>query len=77
VKDATTQTAVFRKSSYSSAGNCVQVGRQVRAIAVRDSMDSGDNQVSVSPACWREFISRLKLNGHLRYSKIQGAEAIF
>jgi hypothetical protein len=51
----------FRKSSYSSAGNCVEVGSPTsRLFAVRDTKDRGGPWVSFSVAGWREFVGQIK-----------------
>jgi hypothetical protein len=61
VKDLMARRTAFRKSSYSSAGNCVEVGSPTsRLFAVRDTKDIGGPWVSFSVAGWREFVGQIK-----------------
>jgi hypothetical protein len=55
----------WRKSSYSGAnnGNCVEVGKAARTVAVRDSTDPAGPKLAVQPADWRAFTSRVQ-RGH-------------
>ena len=50
--------ALWRKSSYSSAnGQCVEVARLPRAIAVRDSNDPAGPTLIFAPVDWQAFVS--------------------
>lgn len=52
---------LFSKSSYSSAANeCLEVARNIPdTVAVRDSKDHAGPVVTVSPAAWSAFVSRV------------------
>jgi hypothetical protein len=55
-------SAVWRKSSYSgtNGGNCVEVGRVSKSVAVRDSKDPHGPVLSIHPDAWREFTDQVK-----------------
>ncbi|MFD9052632.1 DUF397 domain-containing protein [Streptomyces zaomyceticus] len=57
---STTELAWF-KSSYSSGDgdNCVEVAACPSTVHVRDSKNPTGPQLSLSPATWTEFLSRL------------------
>jgi hypothetical protein len=60
-KDPMPRITDFRKSSYSSAGNCVEVGSPTsRLVAVRDTKDVDGPWVSFSVIGWREFVGQIK-----------------
>jgi hypothetical protein len=55
----------WRKSSFSEAGNCVEVSVQEKSVLIRDSKyeDSrygNDRILSVSSSVWREFTHTVK-----------------
>jgi hypothetical protein len=53
----------WRKSSYSGngGGNCVEVGADAHAIAVRDTKQNGAGPVlRFPPAAWRKFDGQLR-----------------
>jgi hypothetical protein len=52
----------WRKSSYSgnSGGQCVEVGRATRVIAVRDSKDQDGPVLTFGPQDWLRFTDRVK-----------------
>lgn len=55
----------WRKSSWSgtNGGSCVEVGKQARAVAVRDTTQSNDPNrtvVEFSDSTWSEFLDTLK-----------------
>lgn len=53
-------TTAWRKSSFSEAGNCVEVADHGDQILVRDTKLSARSSVlSFSPPRWREFIGAL------------------
>jgi hypothetical protein len=53
--------AMWRKSSYSNAGNqCVEVAQIGAAVAVRDSKNPGAGYVTLSEADWQAFLDRVK-----------------
>jgi hypothetical protein len=47
-------------------GQCVEVARLPRMVAVRDSKDPGERAIIVSVRRWRSFIERVKLGHHDR-----------
>lgn len=51
----------FRKSSYSSdTANCVEIGRTVDTVYVRDSKAGNDGTVlAFPPGDWRKFLAAL------------------
>jgi hypothetical protein len=52
----------WRKSSYSSSngGNCVEVGMNSYAIAVRDSKSPYGTTLAFTPGKWIAFTRRMK-----------------
>lgn len=53
----------WRKSSYSEAGNCVEVAIQKdgELVAVRDSKNPGGGVLFVPPQAWQSFIQMVRL----------------
>jgi hypothetical protein len=51
----------WRKSSYSSGGDgdCVEIATRPNAVHVRDSKDKDGARLTVSPAAWAGFLTRL------------------
>ena len=51
----------WRKSTYSNAngGDCVEVA-SADVITVRDTVDRGGPQLSVSPSAWAAFVGGLR-----------------
>jgi hypothetical protein len=55
----------WRKSSFSEAGNCVEVANRDGLVLVRDTKFFAEASVlSFSPSTWREFIYAIN-NGQL------------
>ena len=53
--------AVWRKSTYSGGnGDCVEVARLDRAVAVRDSKNPDGLKLTFTQDSWRTFIRRMK-----------------
>ena len=52
----------WRVATYTGGqGNCVEVGRSVSAVAVRDTKDREDGPVlRFDPSVWKAFTERLK-----------------
>lgn len=52
----------WRTSSYSgdNGGNCVQIARASRNVAVRDSKDADGAVLLFTPQTWKTFIGRAK-----------------
>ncbi len=51
----------WRKSSFSEAGNCVEVTTQDESVLIRDSKYGNDDGIlSVSSSVWREFARAIK-----------------
>ena len=51
----------WRTSSYSGGqGNCVQVARAGRAVAVRDSANLRGPELILTPGQWERFLRQLK-----------------
>jgi len=53
-------TLIWRKSSFSDSGNCVEVAAQDESVHIRDSKDTERGILSVSSSAWREFIQTLQ-----------------
>jgi Domain of unknown function (DUF397) len=47
---------VWRKSSFSEAGGCVEVAARGRSVLARDSKDPSGPTLSFSARSWRTFI---------------------
>ncbi|MEU9557289.1 DUF397 domain-containing protein [Streptomyces fumanus] len=52
---------IWRKSSYSSGGDgdCVEIATRPGAVHIRDSKDKDGAQLTVSPAAWGDFLTRM------------------
>jgi Domain of unknown function (DUF397) len=50
---------VWRKSTASNTGNCVQVAVVDRSLLVRDSMHQDGPVLRLSPAAWSSFLARV------------------
>lgn len=50
----------WRKSTRSSAGNCVEVAYGPDRVLVRDSANRTGPVLTFEPACFIEFIARIK-----------------
>ena len=50
---------IWRKSSRSGGGNCVEVAALPDRVMVRDSKDPEGPRLAVSPAEWRSFLRSL------------------
>lgn len=58
--DAEGSTVVWRKSSASGAGGCVEVGFASRSILVRDTKDRAGAVLSFSKPTWADFIAAVR-----------------
>ncbi len=47
---------LWRKSSYSTSENCVEVAVVRPSFAVRDSKDPGNAVLAFSPSAWQAFL---------------------
>jgi len=55
---------MWRKSSYSNAGNqCIEVARTSAGFIVRDSKSPESPWLSISPTAWDALISGVKRGG--------------
>jgi hypothetical protein len=52
--------AVWRKSSYSCTGNCVEVAFVDDHVAVRDSKNRSGPMIRFTPAEWNAFLSGVR-----------------
>jgi hypothetical protein len=54
--------AEWRKASYSTGngGACVEVARNLPAVAVRDSKDPDGPALVISPTDWQRFTASIK-----------------
>lgn len=53
-------SAVWRKSTYSCTGNCVEVAYVDNHVAVRDSKDRSGPLIIFTPAEWDAFLSGVR-----------------
>jgi hypothetical protein len=53
-------SVVFRKSSYSESGNCVEVGVHRGSVLIRDSKNPNGGILSVSPEAWEKFLHGMR-----------------
>jgi hypothetical protein len=51
---------VWRKSSRSSSGNCVEVASLAGVIVVRDSKDTAGPVLTFGPEGWRQFLAGIR-----------------
>jgi Domain of unknown function (DUF397) len=51
---------LFRKSSASGQGNCVEVAWAPGGILVRDSKNPGGGTLQFTPAEWRAFLAGVR-----------------
>jgi hypothetical protein len=52
---------IWRESSHSGEGDCVEVGRPPTAgVLVRDTRDRAGPVLEVTPQAWRAFADHLK-----------------
>ncbi|WP_410596646.1 DUF397 domain-containing protein [Amycolatopsis sp. lyj-23] len=51
--------AKWRKSTYSSQGDCVEVALD-RPVLIRDTKDREGGTLTASTATWRELLSKLR-----------------
>ncbi len=51
---------IWRKSSFSEAGTCIEVAIRDELVLIRDSKYGNDRILSVSPSTWREFIQTIE-----------------
>jgi uncharacterized protein DUF397 len=54
------EVAVWRTSSRSDSGSCVEAGDGDAAVVVRDSMNRGGALLAFRPDAWRAFTAGLK-----------------
>jgi hypothetical protein len=53
--------AIWRKASYSTTGNCVEVARNLPGlVAVRDSKDPDGSALIFAPGEWQAFTADVK-----------------
>jgi ribosomal protein L14 len=50
----------WRKSRYSSSGNCVEVGQVAGAVLVRDTKRRDGTKLRFSAKAWRKFAEQVK-----------------
>jgi hypothetical protein len=54
-------SAIWRKASYSTTGNCVEVARNLPGlVAVRDSKDPDGSALIFTPDEWQTFTANVK-----------------
>jgi hypothetical protein len=53
----TESRSTWRKSSYTSEANCVEVAFASTAVAVRDSKQPGGGMLGFAPDEWRAFLA--------------------
>jgi hypothetical protein len=55
--------SAWRKSTYSTKDQCIEVGRPQRRLAVRDSKDPSGPHLAIDARTWHRFMSRVKQSG--------------
>jgi hypothetical protein len=53
-------TAVWRKSTRSSSGNCVEVADAGDVVLVRDSKNTGQPALGFDRAAWAAFVAGIR-----------------
>jgi len=54
--------AIWRKASYSTTGNCVEVARNLPGlVAVRDSKDPAGTALIFTPGEWQTFTAAVQM----------------
>lgn len=51
---------VWRKSSYSEAGSCVEVAQSAMSVLVRDSQDRLGPVLCIPQSMWAKFLSDIR-----------------
>jgi hypothetical protein len=51
---------VWRKSSRSSSGNCVEIASLAGVIVVRDSKDTAGPVLTFGTKSWRQFLTGIR-----------------
>jgi len=60
--NASPSAPIWRKSSFSEAGNCVEVAIQEELVLIRDSKNPNGGILSISASAWQEFIHAIRSN---------------
>ncbi|MDI5964848.1 DUF397 domain-containing protein [Streptantibioticus silvisoli] len=55
----TTETLVYRKSSYSDPGDCVEVADNLPAVHVRDSKNPDGPALTFTREAWGTFLAEI------------------
>ena len=60
--EGTDSPVTWRKSTYSggNGSNCVEVGRTVGRVLVRDTKDRAGAVLAIAPDAWRRFTASAK-----------------
>jgi uncharacterized protein DUF397 len=53
---------VWRKSSFSESGNCVEVAIQGESVLIRDSKNPNGGILCVPSSAWQEFTRGIQIN---------------
>jgi hypothetical protein len=53
----------WRKSSFSGAAECVEVGHHLGRVVVRDSKDPGGRRLALTPTEWGTFLDGVRAGG--------------
>ena len=53
----------WRKSTFSEAGNCVEIACEGQVVLVRDSKDCAGPVPEIPASKWRTFVGRVKAGG--------------
>ena len=54
--------AVWRKSSFSANGDCIEVAIQNGSVLIRDTKNRSGGTISASSSAWQEFIQAIRSN---------------
>lgn len=59
----TEELNVWRKSTKSDSGGCVEVASAARSVLVRDSKNRGGSMLAFPPEAWSAFLERARTAG--------------
>jgi Domain of unknown function (DUF397) len=54
------EVLMWRVSSWSAGGNCVEVANRKSVIHVRDTKNRGQGSLSIPAAAWEDFIRAIQ-----------------
>jgi hypothetical protein len=58
-------SVIWRKSSFSVNGDCVEIAIQNESVLIRDTKDRNGGIISVSCSAWRELIQAIQRENNI------------